>query len=225
MAQILHTKKSITDLQQNLNRWSRDNKSLGRQILIVDGVFGSHTKALLHAVRYDLGYKRVVSDEWDENFLKRLHHPHELNPSWGQDKEALSRGLSRRRKRRLWVLRNRIRSVLTPGVTHFDGVPVAKAAVPILRWCRQHGWYGRLVSGYRTPAYSESLCFAMCGHPTCPGKCAGRSTNHAYCTPERFAVDVSDYVRFGQIVRNCPVRPHISNHLPIDPVHFSPQGN
>lgn len=219
------TKQQIEHLQRDLNKWARENPSLGRQILKVDGVLGKHTQEALYAVRYDLGYKRVAADLFDENFFKRMNHPTRVDPAWGQDKEAVARGKARRRKRRIWVARNRIRSFLHPGVGKFDGIPVAKAAIPILQWCRQNGWHGHLVSGYRTPAYSESLCFAMCGHPTCPGRCAGRSTNHAYAQPDRFAVDVSDYVTFRSVVARCPLQPHIHNSLPIDPVHFSPSGN
>lgn len=219
------THDEIVHLQHALNRWSKDHRDLGRPVLQVDGGMGTLTKKRIREVKYDLGYldpKGVI----DENFFKRMNHPTEVHMDWGQGEEAVARGKERRSRRRLAVARNRIRAFLKPGVGTFDGVPVAKTAIPVLKWCREHGgWKGRLVSGYRTPAYSESLCFAICGRPSCPGRCAGRSTNHAYATPERFAIDVSDYVNFGHIVAQCPIKPKMHNALPNDLVHFSPQGN
>ena len=39
------------------------------------------------------------------------------------------------------------------------------------------------------------------------------------------AVDVSDYTRFGQLMRRAPFRPRIFNALgPTDPAHFSSSG-
>lgn len=111
------------------------------------------------------------------------------------------------------------------GVTTFDGVPVAAVAVPYLQWARNHGWNGRLVSGWRDPKYSQSLCYRMCGRPSCPGKCAGTSSNHVGTTSNHFAVDVSDYQTFRRVIADCPISPRIFNNLPIDPVHFSPSGN
>jgi hypothetical protein len=58
-----------------------------------------------------------------------------------------------------------------------------------------------------------------------PGAMCGAIHQSAYATPERFAMDVSDYIKFAEVVRNCPVRPHVHNSLPNDRVHFSPSGN
>jgi hypothetical protein len=110
------------------------------------------------------------------------------------------------------------------GVTTYDGVPVAAVAVRYLDWARAHGWQGHLVSGWRDPKYSQSLCYRICGAPRCPGKCAGTSSNHVGTDLHRFAVDVSDYVTFRRVIANCPYEPRIFNNLPVDPVHFSPNG-
>lgn len=215
----------IRHLQQALNHFIDTHPRLGHAKLQVDGDMGKMTKQRLHEIKYDIGYKRENLDKpADENFFKRLNHPTRVESRWGQTKEVVRRGKKRRRTRRLWVARNKTHAVLKPGVGTFDGVSVAKCAIPVLTWCRQHGWSGRLVSGYRTPAYSESLCRRMCGRPACPGRCAGRATNHAYAGPDRFAMDVSDYIKFGQVVKNCPIRPHVHNSLPNDRVHFSPSG-
>lgn len=109
-------------------------------------------------------------------------------------------------------------------IVTFDGKScVEKAAY----WCdkaRKDGrWGGVLVSGYRTPQYSQSLCFAMCGAPSCPGRCAGVTSNHTKTTYPGPAVDVSDYGRFESAMSSYgnPLR----NDLPYDPVHFSPSGH
>ena len=99
------------------------------------------------------------------------------------------------------------------------------------RWPRRgwerrqhHSAHGRLVSGWRSRAYSQHLCYAMCGRPQCPGRCAGMATNHVYSQPDRFAIDVSDYGTFGRLMQRYPGR-KIRNSLGSrDPVHFSPSG-
>src|SRR3954454_17418768 len=208
----------VERLQRALNRFIDRHPRLGLTHLMVDGREGSLTKKMLHDVKYLIGYlsENNQGHAPDTNFYHRVVDFGHVRPKWGLSKEAVRRGARRRRRRRLWVRRNRLHAVLKPGVGTFDGKPVAKCVVPVLHWCRGHGWHGRLVSGYRTPAYSEHLCIVMCGRPQCPGRCAGRATNHAYATPGCFAVDVSDYVNFGHIVRNCPIQPHIHNSLPND---------
>lgn len=219
------TKSEIVRVQNALNIFVKEHPNLGHKPIRVDGDMGRLTKDLIRDVKYDIGYLRKNIDaKADEDFIHRLARPNHVEPSWGQTKDAVKRGQDRRKRRRRAVRANRLRSYLKPGVGRFDGVPVAKAAIPVLTWCRQHGWHGRLNSGYRTPAYSESLCYRICGHPSCPGRCAGRQTNHAYATSDRFGLDVSDYVNFGHIVALCPLRPHVHNALPNDLVHFSPSG-
>lgn len=87
------------------------------------------------------------------------------------------------------------------------------------------GWEGYVVSGYRTPEYSEQLCYQMCGAPSCPGRCAGRSSNHSQIGPPMWgAIDVSDYANFARIAaeHNCPFRNQLGA---ADPVHFSYSGH
>lgn len=111
--------------------------------------------------------------------------------------------------------------VVHTGVAYFDGKPVSAAVVPWLQRARANGWGGVLVSGYRDPYYSEQLCIHRCGRPSCPGTCAGRGSNHAIL--ERLTVDVSDYYRFGQIMRalGAPIFNALGAR---DPVHFSTTG-
>lgn len=108
------------------------------------------------------------------------------------------------------------------GVGTYDGKPVAKWIIPWLEKSRAAGWAGHVTSGYRTPEYSESLCMEMCGAPSCPGTCAGRSSNHSGTTYPHGAVDVTDETNFGRIQRQIgsPLR----NALPSDRVHFSVSG-
>lgn len=129
----------------------------------------------------------------------------------------------RERSRLARLLRHR-RSAGTTRDGHklywFDGVRVRAEIYPHLVWARANGWKGRVVSGYRDPIYSQSLCRAMCGYNSCRGTCAGVSSNHV-----RIAIDVTDYYTFAALMRRCPHKPRIYNDLPKDRVHFSPNGH
>jgi hypothetical protein len=220
------TKEQVRHVQSEMNAFVVKNPSLGLAKVVVDGDHGKLSKKLMHEIKYLLGYshKKAKISSWSNIFLHRMRHPTLVEPRWYQTKLAVKNGKKRRATRRRKLRRVKISAFLKPGVGTFDGKPVAKTAIPVLRWCREHGWKGWLVSGYRTPAYSEHLCIVMCGRPSCPGRCAGRATNHAYAQPDRFGLDVSDYVNFRRIVANCPIKPHIHNELPNDLVHFSPSG-
>jgi hypothetical protein len=131
----------------------------------------------------------------------------------------------RKIRHRRRVLAVRKRKGRTHGVAWYDGKQVAAWMVPYLDWARAHGWRGHLVSGWRDPVYSQRLCYAMCGRPSCPGRCAGLSSNHVGSVKPRGAVDVSDYGTFASLMRRCPYSPRIFNALGArDPVHFSASG-
>lgn len=154
---------------------------------------------------------------------------------------ALSDEMKRRQRRRRERAERMRHLHLHPpedadGLATFDGKTVAawfvgKSTGPDgkqvnwLQRIRDHGWTGTVVSGYRTPEYSEHLCYVICGAPTCPGRCAGRSTNHAQHGPPSWgAIDVSDYYTFARIAKEVGAPFH--NGLPsTDPVHFSFPGN
>lgn len=121
-------------------------------------------------------------------------------------------------------------------ISTFEGVAVAawmvgKDAGPNgshvnwLQKIRDAGWHGVVVSGARTAAHSEELCWQMCGAPSCSGTCAGRSSNHVVDAgyPDG-AVDVSEYTRFGELARQVGA-PLINALGAADPVHFSPSGH
>lgn len=119
-----------------------------------------------------------------------------------------------------------------PDLTELDGHLVPIWIAEILIAARNAGrWHGVVISGYRSPAFSEELCLNMCGAPSCPGRCAGRSTNHA-CPPSgrgvfpEGAVDVTGYTELrAYCERNAPQLKGGGQVLPADLPHFSHNGN
>lgn len=203
--------------QNRLNRFtSRHLKGVGK--IRVDGDPGPSTRKRIREAKFWLGYVRDKDGMWNEQFHKGLLAPNDTRVSSAR---TVKRGRQRRRSHNLRWAASHVR----PGVTTFDGVRVARWLVPYLQYARAHGWKGRLVSGWRDPVYSESLCYHMCGAPSCPGRCAGRSSNHSGSSRPKSAVDVSYYTDFGRIVARAGLTPRIFNALGArDPVHFSASG-
>ncbi len=84
-------------------------------------------------------------------------------------------------------------------------------------------WAGDLYSGFRDPEYSESLCYAMCGAPSCSGTCAGKASNHSQTGPPNWgAIDVVNYIGFRAAV--AKVGAPFRNNLPYDTPHHSYTG-
>jgi peptidoglycan hydrolase-like protein with peptidoglycan-binding domain len=214
------SRDQVMGLQRALNAFTNKHlKAIGP--LIVDGAVGPATKKRIREAKAYLGYTGAArrSAAVDRDFLRRLRHPRSARFS---SPAMLARALDRRRKQRKAAKES---AAPRPGVATFDGKPVAAWLKPYLVWARSNGWQGGLNSGWRDPAYSEQLCRNMCGAPSCPGKCAGRTSNHAGSVKPAGAVDVSDYARFGDLMRRCPLRPQIHNALGArDPVHFSVSG-
>ncbi len=189
--------------------------------LVVDGVKGHATSRRIATVKYHLGYtgKSQRSPTVKSEFVRRMRHPH--SPRYSNP-AMLARAAARRAKQRKAARRS---AAPRTGVATFDGRPVAAWMKPYLEWARANGWPGTLTSGFRDPAYSEKLCISMCGAPSCPGRCAGRSSNHSGSSNPSGAIDVSHYDTFGQLMRRCPYSPPIFNALGArDPVHFSASG-
>jgi hypothetical protein len=112
------------------------------------------------------------------------------------------------------------------GLAQFDGKLVTADWAKLLARVRATGhWGGSVTSGYRSPEYSEQLCYAICGAPSCPGTCAGRASNHSKRSiAEGAAVDVSDPVGFRRGLVAVG-RSDIHNALgSADPWHFSVSG-
>lgn len=117
-------------------------------------------------------------------------------------------------------------------ITELDGHDVPIWIAEILIAARNAGaWHGVVISGVRTPQASEELCLNMCGAPSCPGRCAGRSTNHA-CPPTgtgrefEGAVDVTGYTELREYCHaHAPQLRGGGEVLPADLPHFSHAGN
>lgn len=223
------TKQQVEDMQMTLNTFT--NRYLkGMKPLMVDGVRGHSTNRRILTVKYYLGYSEYVKSathpngrdsSWHPRTVRRLRHPRSTEYS---SAKMIATGIARRRRFRIRQAAEVVYSYVAPGVSRFDGVPCANWMIPYLVWARKHGWQGHLNSGWRSPAYSESLCYRMCGAPTCSGTCAGRGSNHSGSVKPSGAVDVSDYYRFGNLMRSVPLSPHLYNALSRDPVHYSISG-
>jgi hypothetical protein len=116
------------------------------------------------------------------------------------------------------------------GTRIMDGKAVPNWIADILQDCRDNGWPGIVISGFRDPDFSEQLCFDMCGHPTCPGTCGGRFSNHA-CPPSGDCVDgegATDNSEWGTLDSVLQRRGHwdrLKNDLPNDRPHHSRTGH
>jgi len=213
-------KIGVRNLQKVLNKFTREHL-MGMTPLVVDGKKGTETKKRIKLVKYYLGYGKTKgrSTRVDAEFVRRLRRP-------GSPRYSNPAMLTRARTRRRKQAKNAKR-IAAPraGVATFDGKPVAAWMKPYLDWAREHGWQGTLSSGWRDPAYSESLCMGICHAPKCPGRCAGRSSNHVGRVKPAGAIDVTHYEEFGRLMQSCPYEPRIFNDLPADRVHFSATGH
>lgn len=213
----------VRELQRSLNRFT-DEYLKGVAPLHVDGKKGHATNVRIMAVKYYLGYGEDRNAAVLPQFIRRMRHPRDREYS---TRAMIRTGIKRRRAQKRRWRRNQVLSYLVPGVTRWEGVPVAKAAVYYLNYAREHGWTGHLNSGWRDPLHSRALCFGICGAPTCSGLCAGTSSNHVGNSPTRFALDVSQYEHFGRLMAEMPLPAGLSrifNDLARDPVHYSPSG-
>ena len=110
-------------------------------------------------------------------------------------------------------------------IVTFDGKPCAAWIARDLHRIRELGWDGFMLSGYRTPAYSISLCRAICGQPSCPGRCAGAASNHAKFVEPEGAADLDP----GHLSQALSLLRRIGSPLhnaigPSDPNHVSASG-
>jgi hypothetical protein len=89
------------------------------------------------------------------------------------------------------------------------------------------GCHFTVISGVRTAAYSISLCYGICGAPSCSGTCAGASSNHNFEANGVYPngavdIDVAHASSFEstQFQVGSPLR----NYLVADTNHFSVSG-
>jgi hypothetical protein len=186
----------------------------------------------LHVHQLKLKYAQRKLDFFRNKSKRPAAERHDEVAKWLKAEQEAKTNIALRQKQIVSKkAANKKAAAATTGVTTYDGVPCAAWLVPHLDWARHTGhggvkWMGKLVSGFRDPAYSKSLCMKMCGAPACPGKCAGLTSNHSGSAKPNGAVDVTDYVTFGQLMEHCPYEPRIHNALQAtDPVHFSVAGN
>lgn len=111
------------------------------------------------------------------------------------------------------------------GIVAFDST--VDGVVEWIAWelteARRAGWSGYAFSGYRSPEKSEAICYAMCGAPSCPGRCAGRSSKHAEKGNGGGAADITAPAQFEEIAFRLGLRLH--NDLPADLPHMSATGH
>lgn len=209
--------------------------------LKVDGKMGTLTRRRIRQAKFYMGQVKPgrFSLKVNRQFMKRLARPNDPKLVISKTPvKTVNRGKARRRKQATLAHASRNHYSGKPHWVTYDGKMIAAYFEPSLNWARNVGypgigkWTGQVVSGGRTAEYSIHLCMVMCGAPSCPGRCAGASTNHVGNDPHKVpsgAIDVSDYVRFGQLMAHCPFAKlgtvPIHNDLPIDRVHFSPSGH
>lgn len=207
-------------LQRAVNRIMVDFKMPWRKIT-VDGRLGPHSLKAVGFASWLIGLERRFTRQAQKGHVsvETQRVLRRLRKRGVRDRvRKLRRAGQRRKLRRLHNRRPK------NGVGVFDGKQVANWIVPWLEKSRKAGWKGTVTSGYRDPAYSQQLCYAMCGAPSCPGRCAGTSSNHVGSKDGEGAVDVTDYTRFARIQKQ--IGSPLKNALgPADPVHFSRSGH
>lgn len=227
------TTKKIQTLQQGINTTFKNAKIPWKHIE-VDGDLGPATVKAARIAGSWQGLSKeqlrnISKGKWTQHIFDVLTHRKSLTPAMKKRQED--------RKKNFQKMRDAYKNPPEDkdGVADWRGFQVAAWMVgkrigpdgEKVNWLQKSvdkGWDGRLNSGWRDPAYSESLCYAMCGQSSCPGMCAGRSSNHSQIGPPNWgAIDVADYDKFGRIQKE--IGSPLFNALgPQDPVHFSPTG-
>jgi hypothetical protein len=222
------------NLRERLRYWSRRAQSRGADL----------KKARARQKHFDR-----LGDEWHKKWVaakkenrrqnaarakRRARRAARKSAFWNEQGDDLRDGYKKAVRRREGVKRRiaaRRQQQSPEGFTTPDkpwntlNRPVCGWFVPILDEARQKGWRGYVVSGVRTPEYSVQLCRNICGADSCPGLCAGRSSNHnaTTCAEPQGAVDITDFYTFASIMRQ--IGEPLKNRLPQDRVHFSATGN
>lgn len=162
----------------------------------------------------------------DDERTKWALHKYRTSRALGRTIDHTQAVLHRRAEQKLAWLRKHPAPLDPDGddLIQIDGKQVAEqVGREVLRIRAGGRWSGYIVSGYRTPAYSQQLCYQICGRPSCPGLCAGTSSNHTRKGGRNGAVDLTDYLTFAAECRR--LGSWLENHLPRDLVHFSDSGN
>lgn len=223
----------VKRLQEGLNKIV-DHYEFDWRRIKVDGENGDLTKRVARLAGFAIG----LSKPQLKNLGKGTFTQHAQTYLRGdKPRTAQMEKAAKGRKETLQTLRQEHRKAVedagpSTGTVIFDGKACAAwIANDVLTPARASGdWTGYLISGFRTPAYSESLCIAMCGSPTCPGVCGGRYSNHA-CPPSgtcqvgEGAADVTDPAGLQRWCRAHGDPLHGNGEmLPADTPHFSKSG-
>jgi hypothetical protein len=221
----------VRELQQGLDytfkHWAVDRR------VRIDGIYGRQTKSSVMLATFILGFaerrrkmiRHAGLDERTQQIIRGSRH-----------RTRFMRLRTRLRRRRIRKLRQQYNPSKPPGsLGAWDGRKVAGWMVGLypgpdgkrrnwLAAIKETGhWSGDLYSGFRDPAYSESLCYGICGAPSCPGLCAGRASNHSQTgAPNWGAIDVMNPDGFQRGANQ--VGAPFTNHLPYDPNHRSYTG-
>ncbi len=214
---------AVRKLQVQVNRTLREREFSFRTI-DVDEIFGEETQKAARFTGWLMGFTRGELEKIEEGritarsfgFLVRETAKTDAMRRRTQDREPMAKKLRSLHK-------HPAKAPAARGVGTFEGVPVAGWMVKFLNKSRAKGWQGVVVSGFRSPEHSEKVCFDMCGQPTCPGRCAGRTSNHAGLIHPAGAIDITETERFAAI--QAKIGSPLRNDLPNDPVHFSVSGH
>jgi hypothetical protein len=189
-----------------------------------DEIFGEDTQKAARFAGWLMGFTPEQLSKIDEGTITA--DTYEILTREEPSSDAMKERVEARRataKKLRFLHQHRARKPKARGVATFDGIPVAAWMVKWLEKSRDNGWHGVLVSGFRTPQHSEELCLDMCGQPTCPSKCAGKTSNHVGLIHPAGAVDVGDEDKFAEI--QPKIGSPLRNDLPSDLVHFSVSGH
>lgn len=210
---------TIAQFQRAWNALNR-TRALHYPALHVDGVRGHNTKIAMQKARYYLG---LGTGRWDRNpvevsdaFTHLLAHPFAGNI-------RRRRLATKRCKARVarWKASRRPPAP-AKGLLWMDGRRGAAWIVRGLTRVRAHGVAFAIFSLWRSAAYSTSLCIRICGRPTCPGVCAGASTNHTGIEFPHGAADTGNAGAVRAEAQRLGIPLH--NHLPRDFPHSSYNG-
>jgi hypothetical protein len=212
---------AVKELQREVNKQLK-NREFPWRVIRTDGDFGDNTETACHFTGWILGFS--------PSQLAKIHDGtitahacaillHEKARSDAMKKRERER---RRTVKKLRFLHHHPQKG-GRGVATFDGVQVAAWTVKWLKKSRENGWRGEVTSGYRTPKHSEDVCRDICGQPSCPGLCAGRSSNHSGKDFPAGAIDLTDEFTFAAIQPR--IGSPLKNDVPTDRIHFSVSGH
>lgn len=225
----------VRQFQEAIDRELKEHKFPWRKVKI-DGQAGEHTFDAANMVAFLKGFSGDALLEIGKR--QRITHRARLILEETQPRTTGMKHRSHAREDDVTKLREEHQHPKPqpkhPGshITWLDGHEVPIWIAEILIEARNSGaWHGVVISGVRSPQYSEELCLNMCGAPTCSGRCAGRSSNHAMPptgtgVEYEGAVDVTGYAELRVFCeQHHPELRGGGQNLPSDLPHFSHEGN